>query len=612
MNNKIQNKYFIAVKALIKTFLVVELCLGAYLLGTFTSSLLIVHAQEEVAINEPVATPESAPMPTATLVDIEVSPILLSTSPEPTFSTSLAPVASVDAGPSSIASPIIASQVPIASTDPSIAPSLDPSSSPVPSGSVILPSPSASPLMCTLRVCKIIKQSGAALADWSALPPATFSVELGQNPQVILGSGERAVTYGTPFATVNWSTTQQPNATVAGLPAVCTEGFTIPVFPPQNTHITYREETITSAAPWFAPLYNDGGVGTIADFFPYDGILFDGDPTNDVGRSIPSDGDIQLTQTRCNRTLAIVNETIPPGTSPAPSSSLNPSPSGSTTPSLNPSPSGSSEPSVLPSIVPSGSPDISPSPSDVPSPSLDVSPSPQSSTNPTPSASIDPTPLPSGSQNPSPTADPSSSPAAAPSPSASASSSPSVNSASSGTPSVDTNNKKNSVDSLAFTGISDYLYIQSIYPLTPPLPIVSKKYVPSKILNLTIYALDINLPVVTGKIQNGVWDVYSTGVSHWEESSLPNMRGNIVLYGHNWDTLLGRLKEVHLGDEIDLDLANGERIRYIVSYVEEVEPSNIGILSKTDYETLTLYTCTGPSDSLRLVVHARPKVSEYQ
>lgn len=215
-----------------------------------------------------------------------------------------------------------------------------PSPSPSPSSS-----PSASPLSCSLQVCKAIKAAGVGLADWSLVPTATFSVELGQNPD-LSAPPIRAITYGTPWQTINFYNTDQPNATLGEIPAVCkpVPPLNIDIFPPDNVHLTYKEEVIqTSGVPWDPPLYNDSNTApilTFDQFQPYTDILFDGDLSNDEGRDTNADGDINLRENNCNRTLAILNQY------PLPAATPNPTPSPSATPSV--SPSASPVPSATP------------------------------------------------------------------------------------------------------------------------------------------------------------------------------------------------------------------------------------------------------------------------
>ena len=106
------------------------------------------------------------------------------------------------------------------------------------------------------------------------------------------------------------------------------------------------------------------------------------------------------------------------------------------------------------------------------------------------------------------------------------------------------------------------------------------------------------------EIKNGVWQTTSTGVSYLLKSSRPGEVGNSIYYGHNWPRLLGKLRNIKIGQKIYIYSSSGQIITYIVNKISRVSPSEIGVFTPTMRYQLTLYTCIGLADSQRLVVTA--------
>lgn len=123
-------------------------------------------------------------------------------------------------------------------------------------------------------------------------------------------------------------------------------------------------------------------------------------------------------------------------------------------------------------------------------------------------------------------------------------------------------------------------------------------------IRLSIDSISLNLPVHSAPIQDGKWAITKDGVSHLSTSPLPGTLGNSVFYGHNWDNLLGSLKNVKTGDQILVELSDGQIVSYLVHFVSVVTPDETHIYQNTSDYRLTLYTCTGFLDSKRLVITA--------
>lgn len=128
---------------------------------------------------------------------------------------------------------------------------------------------------------------------------------------------------------------------------------------------------------------------------------------------------------------------------------------------------------------------------------------------------------------------------------------------------------------------------------------------PSKII---IDSAKIDIPITQSEIVNGVWEISDSGASFLKGSSAPGFGGNIVIYGHNRRAIFGRLKSVKKDDEVRVLNENGEMFKYKVTEILTVNPDQIEVVSPTNQEVLTIYTCTGFLDSKRLVVKANPLI----
>jgi LPXTG-site transpeptidase (sortase) family protein len=118
--------------------------------------------------------------------------------------------------------------------------------------------------------------------------------------------------------------------------------------------------------------------------------------------------------------------------------------------------------------------------------------------------------------------------------------------------------------------------------------------------------VQIEVPVTQGVIKEGIWEVSDTSVVHLATSAYPEQPGNIIMYGHNTKHIFKNLPSVKPGDTITLATESHLERRYTVTEVMTVDPTDIEVVLPTDYEVLTVYTCTGLFDSKRFVVKARP------
>lgn len=124
-------------------------------------------------------------------------------------------------------------------------------------------------------------------------------------------------------------------------------------------------------------------------------------------------------------------------------------------------------------------------------------------------------------------------------------------------------------------------------------------------VRLTIPRLMLSLPIEPARASGGSWEVTTKGVSYLISSPKPGEKGNSVLYGHNWQSLLGPIRSLHVNDTIQIVYPH-ETKSFTVVYTAEVTPDSTYLIENTSDTRLTLYTCSGFLDSKRFVVTATP------
>lgn len=157
--------------------------------------------------------------------------------------------------------------------------------------------------------------------------------------------------------------------------------------------------------------------------------------------------------------------------------------------------------------------------------------------------------------------------------------------------------------------LSGYLF----YLRFSPNPLTFEK-VPKEIIKagnqtpktLEIPSINVDLPIFPSKIKGKTWQTTTIGVSYLATTPIPGNKGNSVIYGHNWTSLLGSLPKVTPGQDVFITMQNGERRRFKVEYTAIVSPSQTYIIDNTPDTRITIYTCTGFLDSKRFVVVAKP------
>ena len=101
---------------------------------------------------------------------------------------------------------------------------------------------------------------------------------------------------------------------------------------------------------------------------------------------------------------------------------------------------------------------------------------------------------------------------------------------------------------------------------------------------LTIPALGLELPVYAewdySRLRSGPCRYYGSTASE-----------DLVIAGHNYDSVFGRLRTLNHGDEIVLTDAEGQLTCYTVGEIEILPPDAVTQMTESPWP-LTLYTCT--------------------
>ncbi len=126
---------------------------------------------------------------------------------------------------------------------------------------------------------------------------------------------------------------------------------------------------------------------------------------------------------------------------------------------------------------------------------------------------------------------------------------------------------------------------------------------------ILIPSIGIDLPVDVGEIKDGVWQISYNHPTFLNSSARPGSGGNIVIYGHNKKAIFGNLPFLSLGQKIYIKTTTNKVYVYEVYKKESVNPDRVDLVSPTDNEELTIYTCWGLFDTQRIIIKAKPVVA---
>ena len=128
-------------------------------------------------------------------------------------------------------------------------------------------------------------------------------------------------------------------------------------------------------------------------------------------------------------------------------------------------------------------------------------------------------------------------------------------------------------------------------------------------VQITIPSIGVDLPVEVGEIKNGVWQISGSSATFLGTSATPGSGGNTVIYGHNKTAIFGNLPYLSIGQKIVVKTKTGRIFNYITDQKYFVGPNSVDLVSPSDKEELTIYTCWGFFDTQRVVIKAKPIAS---
>lgn len=131
--------------------------------------------------------------------------------------------------------------------------------------------------------------------------------------------------------------------------------------------------------------------------------------------------------------------------------------------------------------------------------------------------------------------------------------------------------------------------------------VIEENKVPRQIL---IPSLSLDLPVKKAEVINGYWEVFDDTAAWGNGSGIPGEKGNTVIFAHAKKELFAPIKNIEIGSKI-IVFTDKNTYQYTVESLEEVSPRTTRVISATEDETVTLYTCSGYNDSKRFIVKAK-------
>lgn len=128
--------------------------------------------------------------------------------------------------------------------------------------------------------------------------------------------------------------------------------------------------------------------------------------------------------------------------------------------------------------------------------------------------------------------------------------------------------------------------------------------------SLSTYPISITLNNSTytlekGTFKYGLWPLSDSNPTYLESSGTPTQPGNIIIYGHNTPKIFGNLSELKEGSVVSITTNTHTTLDYKIDLVKKVLPQDVEILQQGRDEQITLFTCTGLFDSMRLVVSGK-------
>lgn len=119
---------------------------------------------------------------------------------------------------------------------------------------------------------------------------------------------------------------------------------------------------------------------------------------------------------------------------------------------------------------------------------------------------------------------------------------------------------------------------------------------------IKIQKINIEYPIIEYVNDNSLWK----SICKISDNNIDGT-GNLCLAGHNMRnaTMFTRLKELNIGDKVEITNTDGELFIYEVFENIEVNQEQVEILENTDESIITLITCKTLDYSKRVIVKAK-------
>ncbi len=128
--------------------------------------------------------------------------------------------------------------------------------------------------------------------------------------------------------------------------------------------------------------------------------------------------------------------------------------------------------------------------------------------------------------------------------------------------------------------------------------------------HIAIPSLGIDVNVRSGKYDpvTGAWELDDASVFH-ASTTVPvnDTNGTTLIYGHAKWGLFGSLPDISPGAEAIVRTSNGKQFVYELEYSEQVDPSDVTVMTIEGPPMLALQTCSGLFDQHRTIAYFRLK-----
>jgi hypothetical protein len=105
-------------------------------------------------------------------------------------------------------------------------------------------------------------------------------------------------------------------------------------------------------------------------------------------------------------------------------------------------------------------------------------------------------------------------------------------------------------------------------------------------------------------LSQGQWPLSKETGHYLLNSATLHQQGNVIIYGHNTDGVLGWLLDVQPTDQLTLTDQLGTTYHYQIESITDVTADDVSWLQPSEQHILTIYTCSGWFDHYRRVVRA--------